>query len=1481
MRFYKPIFLLFMFFASSFIMEASTAVISHRGAAGLAPENTLAACRKAIELGADYFEVDVRVSSDDSLLIMHDESIDRTTNGSGNIVALPYATLRRYDAGSWFGSEFTGQQIPTLNEVLNLALNDPNKINVVIELKANTTTLVQRVIDAIQARNMQDQVVIASFNLDQISEAKSIDPSIPVMLFATVTITQIKQVEAIGGEWLGTGGGVTQALLDSTHARGMFMNKWTVNSAEEMRNLVAIGVDGITTDNPHTAIAVMDETPPSDVVLTGAKVNITKVRLSWEPATDAEGGISGYEIYRDTAENATTLLTTVGDTTSYIDDTMSEEATFYYRIKAMNTAGLTSLNYSNELSATTEADKQAPDVGAISAFGPDNVVVVEFNERVDKSGAEEVANYQIDNDVVVNSATLSLDSTSVLLKTSSLSTGVQYNLSVNGISDLAVIPNVIVNPVVVQFEYNPLLDQTIGAWDFDQGEGTTLMDISGNGNDGNMMNGISWSGGYVANGLQFDGVDDYVEFTNANLDVSGNAVSVSVWINLAYSIGELPVAYAPVFDSDADNYVIYGDKGNNELRFKVSTDVSAERPGIPGADITANEWLHVVGVYDGATAQIYLNGELKDSHNLTGNVRTGQLAFLGRTGAVYFEGRMDNVFVFDRALTEEEINFLFSSAKKQFIDTIAPEIDNVASVGSDQTVYVHFNEKVSVFSAETISNYAIDNGVTIMDAKITADRSAVILTTSPLLEDVAYTITVSNIEDQAEEPNVIEQGTQIHFSNKRTPENLVSYWSLDEGADTTAYDATANSNNGTLKNGTVWADSKFGNGLLFDGVDDYVLIPSTTSLNIDTNAVTLSVWAKLDYLPADLPGPYGPIYDSDTDNYVIYMDRGNNELRFKVTTVTGAQRPGIPADALTTGEWLHIAGVYDGVAAKIYLNGKLQDTLPLTGNIKTNSGDIFLGRTGTTYFSGGIDHIQIFDRALNAQEVVYLYSGTPTPVLSLDKVEESTVSLSWEYMPDPVSGVSGYHIYRDTTAAATTLIATVGDTTAYTDIAGQELDDFYYRIKAIDANGVESDYFSNEVIATTGADNTPPALVKVSTTGEPEKVLVNFSEPVDSVLAESISNYAIDNGAVINAAKISAQKANVLLSVTGLTPETDFTLTVNNITDLATVPNTIASDTKALFQFYPYLGSLISYWPLDEGMDTLAADVTGNGNNGILQNGPQWVDGVFGNALSFDGVDDQVEITNSILNIDSNAVSVSLWVKLAILPPDLPGSFGPIFDSETDNYVIYEDRGNNELRFKVTTFNGAERPGIPGAELVKDEWMNVIGVYDGAEARVYLNGVLKDTHPLTGNVKPGDIVTMGYSLSTFFKGCIDNIYVFDRALSDDEITYLATGENYPTSVHVAEAVPTDYSLSQNYPNPFNPTTTLFYSIPQKEHVTITIYDAIGRVVRQLINEKREPGTYRVVWDGRSQIGHPVTSGIYLYRIQAGRFTATKKMILVR
>ena len=232
-------------------------------------------------------------------------------------------------------------------------------------------------------------------------------------------------------------------------------------------------------------------------------------------------------------------------------------------------------------------------------------------------------------------------------------------------------------------------------------------------------------------------------------------------------------------------------------------------------------------------------------------------------------------------------------------------------------------------------------------------------------------------------------------------DRLVAYWRMDDGL-TNAFATVVADSNGTnhaafMRNDGIshWisaSTAKLGGSLQLPGVNAYVNILSNANFNINTNELSFSTWARLDQLPAQLATSFGSIYDSTTDCYVLYLDKANNELRFKITDANGhAARPGIAAAFLQTNQWLHIAAVYNGNAgsagrATIYLNGALLDThvgndsapgSGLTASVK--SGQVAsMGREGPTggnYFSGMVDDFALWKRALTQTEIQKIFNG--------------------------------------------------------------------------------------------------------------------------------------------------------------------------------------------------------------------------------------------------------------------------------------------------------------------------------------------------------------------------------------------------------------------------------------------------------------------------------------------------------------------------
>jgi glycerophosphoryl diester phosphodiesterase len=236
-------------------------VIAHRGASAVSPENTIASFKQAIVAEADIIEMDVHLSRDDEVVVIHDSTLWRTTNGKGKVNDHSLDDLKKLDAGSWFNKDFFNERIPTLKEVLTLPVKS-GRFNV--ELKGTLKeypNLPERVVEAISSSGMVDKVVITSFNPEYLEMINRIAPDIEVgeihyMHLAHKWKSNIKNFTSeINPLWFF----VTRKFVRKAHAHGIKVHPWTTNNAFIISRLGRIGVDGIITNDPAKLIDIMKQ----------------------------------------------------------------------------------------------------------------------------------------------------------------------------------------------------------------------------------------------------------------------------------------------------------------------------------------------------------------------------------------------------------------------------------------------------------------------------------------------------------------------------------------------------------------------------------------------------------------------------------------------------------------------------------------------------------------------------------------------------------------------------------------------------------------------------------------------------------------------------------------------------------------------------------------------------------------------------------------------------------------------------------------------------------------------------------------------------------------------------------------------------------------------------------------------------------------------------------------------------------------------
>jgi glycerophosphoryl diester phosphodiesterase len=244
--------------------RVSVWVVAHRGASGHAPENTLAAFRKAVEMGARFIETDLQISRDARIVAIHDTTLDRTTNGHGLVHALTLEQIRLLDAGSWFEARaqasYAGERVPTLDEIL--AFSKEHDTNFYLEIKSGSAWGVEHsVVAAVRNSHAFARVVILSFDPATLDSVYRLDETIMTGFLCEIPSPDlVERAVKIGARQLAPRGDlVTPALVKHAHESGLQVVAWTINDPAQMLRLIDAGVDGIMTDYPDRLVSVIGE----------------------------------------------------------------------------------------------------------------------------------------------------------------------------------------------------------------------------------------------------------------------------------------------------------------------------------------------------------------------------------------------------------------------------------------------------------------------------------------------------------------------------------------------------------------------------------------------------------------------------------------------------------------------------------------------------------------------------------------------------------------------------------------------------------------------------------------------------------------------------------------------------------------------------------------------------------------------------------------------------------------------------------------------------------------------------------------------------------------------------------------------------------------------------------------------------------------------------------------------------------------------
>lgn len=227
-------------------------VLGHRGAPALEPENTLRSFKKAIELGVDQIELDVHFSKEGELMVIHDEKLNRTTNGKGFVKDFTLAELKKLDAGK-------GEEIPTLQEVIELVRDK----DVFLQVELKELNMEKHVLDLIQKNNFQEKVMIISFLHKELRKIKELNSRIKTGILIgrrfVDPLKRLREVKADAASMRHTL--VSKRLVGKLHQNNIELTVWVVNELKDVRRMVNLGVDIIGTDKPDLVISELKKSP--------------------------------------------------------------------------------------------------------------------------------------------------------------------------------------------------------------------------------------------------------------------------------------------------------------------------------------------------------------------------------------------------------------------------------------------------------------------------------------------------------------------------------------------------------------------------------------------------------------------------------------------------------------------------------------------------------------------------------------------------------------------------------------------------------------------------------------------------------------------------------------------------------------------------------------------------------------------------------------------------------------------------------------------------------------------------------------------------------------------------------------------------------------------------------------------------------------------------------------------------------------------
>ena len=547
------------------------------------------------------------------------------------------------------------------------------------------------------------------------------------------------------------------------------------------------------------------------------------------------------------------------------------------------------------------------------------------------------------------------------------------------------------------------VDGLVARYMMDENGGTTLVDSSPPANDGTIYGSPTWVTGQDGLALSLNGTTQYALVPNdACLNITG-PITLAAWVRPGQPTTQDLIKKA--MNGGTDGYELSLSTTTStwptKVFFRLNQKTSADTYRVNSTTVypsDGNTWVHVAGTYDGTNMRIYYNGVMEGSPvaGPPGGIisNTLQVGIGAQSDATrWFKGAMDEVRIYNRALSDAEIAALAATAPTPTptsTETFTPLPTETYTPTPTDTwtptptfTPVPPTPTYTPTSTNTYTPTPTHTATPTNTYTPTPTQTPVPPTYTPTPTDTATaTPTPTVTPTPVQTPTISPTPTATPFCGE---DGLIVHYAMDEGGGTTLIDSTTPSNDATLYGSPAWVEGVHDQALNLHGSSDYARAPDDYCLDIQ-NALTIALWVRPEQL-ATQDMVKKAVKDS-VDGYEITLATGSgspspNKVFFRLNDATSlntyrvASTTNYPIDGDT---WIHVAGTYDGTTMRIYYNGVFENSVAGPSAILTNDEPLRVGQNDASrFFKGTMDDVRVYNRALSDEEIAELAAAPPTP----------------------------------------------------------------------------------------------------------------------------------------------------------------------------------------------------------------------------------------------------------------------------------------------------------------------------------------------------------------------------------------------------------------------------------------------------------------------------------------------------------------------